>query len=343
MPSILVTGGAGFIGSHTCVSLIENGYDVVVVDDFTNSSPRALERVERITGIAPKLYEVDITGREALEDVFRQEDISAVIHFAGLKAVGESVSQPARYYRTNVCGTLTLLEVMREHGVMDLIFSSSATVYGDPEQLPLKEDFPTGAVTNPYGRTKYMVEEILKDLSAADPAWNFVVLRYFNPIGAHPSGLIGEDPAGIPNNLVPYIAQVASGVLEHVSVFGDDYDTPDGSGIRDYIHVMDLSEGHVASLRWMAGKRGFEAFNLGTGTGYSVFEVIQAFSRASERDIPFEITPRRDGDIAACYADPTKAREELGWTASRGLAKMCEDSWRWQSNNPRGYAEDPSN
>lgn len=337
MKTILVTGGAGFIGSHTCVALLNNGYDVVVIDNLVNSCEESLKRVEEITGKKVSFVEADINNREALEKIFTTYPIDAVIHFAGLKAVGESVHKPLEYYMNNIYGTLVLCDVMRKHDCRNLVFSSSATVYGNPHALPIKEDFPIGGVTNPYGRTKVMQEDIFRDFAVADPRWNILLLRYFNPIGAHESGLIGEDPNGIPNNLMPYITKVAAGKLEKVHVFGNDYNTPDGTGVRDYIHVMDLAEGHVKAVEKLDSKPGVKAINLGTGRGYSVLEIIQAFSKACGKEIPYVIDPRRDGDIDACYADPSLAEKELGWKAQYGLEKMCEDSWRWQQKNPNGY------
>lgn len=334
--SILVTGGAGYIGSHTCVELLDAGYDVVVVDNLSNSSKESLDRVEKITGKTLKFYEADILDKEALENIFQQEKIDSVIHFAGLKAVGESVAKPLEYYHNNVTGTLILCDVMRAHGCKNIVFSSSATVYGSPETVPIKEDFPL-SVTNPYGRTKLMLEEILQDFYVADKEWNVILLRYFNPIGAHKSGLIGENPKGIPNNLLPYITQVAIGKLECLGVFGDDYNTPDGTGVRDYIHVVDLAVGHVKAIEKLNEKKGVLIYNLGTGVGYSVLDIVKNFEKACGKEIKYQIKPRRPGDIATCYADSTKAKEELGWTAERGIAEMCEDSWRWQSNNPNGY------
>ena len=333
---ILVTGGAGFIGSHTCVELIEAGYEVVVVDDLSNSSEESLRRVGQITGTTPKLHIASILDRDALNSIFDEAPVSAVIHFAGFKAVGESVQKPWEYYWNNIVGSLVLTDVMRNHGCKSLVFSSSATVYGDTD-ADLTEECPKGNPTNPYGQTKSMLEQIFTDLSVGDPEWNVVLLRYFNPIGAHESGLIGEDPKGIPNNLVPYIAQVACGKLDHLNVFGNDYDTPDGTGVRDYIHVVDLAIGHVAALAWMNGKTGCEIFNLGTGTGTSVLEIIKAFSAACGHDLPYVIEPRRAGDVTANYADCTKARELMGWEATRNIADMCRDSWNWQSHNPDGY------
>lgn len=335
--SILVTGGAGYIGSHTCVELLNAGYDVVVVDNLCNSCEESLKRVARITGKMPTFYEADLLDRDEVDHIFDVECIDSVIHFAGLKAVGESVYKPLEYYHNNITGTLILCDVMREHGVKNLVFSSSATVYGSPKTVPIKEDFPL-SVTNPYGRTKLMLEEILQDFYVADPEWNIILLRYFNPIGAHESGLIGEDPKGIPNNLVPYITQVAVGKLKCLGVFGDDYDTPDGTGVRDYIHVVDLAIGHVKAIEKLnKEKGGVYIYNLGTGVGYSVLDIVKSFEKACNREIKYEIKDRRAGDIATCYADAAKAKEELGWTAERGIEKMCEDSWRWQSNNPNGY------
>lgn len=334
---ILVTGGAGYIGSHTCVELLERGHEVVVVDNLCNSSEESLRRVEKITGKKPVFYKVDILDREALEDVFAKETVDAVIHFAGLKAVGESVAKPLEYYHNNITGTLILCDVMRAHGVKKIIFSSSATVYGDPAFVPITEDCPKGKITNPYGQTKSMLEQILTDLHTADPEWSVILLRYFNPVGAHKSGLIGEDPAGIPNNLTPYITQVAVGKLKEVGVFGNDYDTPDGTGVRDYIHVVDLAIGHVKALDKLVEGNEVRIYNLGTGHGYSVLDMIKAFSKACGKEISYAIKPRRPGDIATCYADPALAKKELGWEAERGLEEMCEDGWRWQSQNPNGY------
>ncbi len=334
--TILVTGGAGYIGSHTCVELLNSGYDVVVVDNLCNSSEESLKRVKQITGKELIFYQVDLLDKEALTQVFQKEKIDAVIHFAGLKAVGESVVKPLEYYYNNVTGTLVLCDVMRSFGVKDIVFSSSATVYGNPAMVPIREDFSL-SVTNPYGRTKLMLEEILRDLNIADPAWNIILLRYFNPIGAHKSGLIGEDPKGIPNNLAPYITQVASGKLEVLGVFGDNYDTPDGTGVRDYIHVVDLAIGHVKAIEKIIAAPGVCTYNLGTGCGYSVLDLLKAFSKACNKEIPYIIKPRRPGDIATCYADPSLAEIELGWRAERGIEEMCEDAWRWQSDNPNGY------
>jgi UDP-glucose 4-epimerase len=335
---VLVTGGAGYIGSHTCVELLKAGHDVVVVDNLSNSSEESLRRVQRIAGRAPVFERVDIRDGAGLDRIFGEHAIDAVIHFAGLKAVGESVQQPLRYYRNNVEGTLALCEAMSSHGVFDLVFSSSATVYGDPHTVPITEDFPLSA-TNPYGRSKLMVEEILRDLGRADPRWNLVLLRYFNPVGAHESGLIGEDPNGIPNNLVPYITQVAVGKLEQLAVFGDDWPTPDGTGVRDFIHVVDLAIGHLKALDKLAANPGVVAYNLGTGQGYSVLQMIAAVEEACGRKINYRIAPRRPGDIATCYADPTFAAAELNWRAERGIAQMTRDAWNWQRSNPNGYAE----
>lgn len=337
--AILVTGGAGYIGSHTCVELLNEGYDVVVVDNLYNSSEKALDRVEKITGKKVTFYKVDLLDKEALNAVFEKESIDSVIHFAGLKAVGESVAKPLEYYHNNMTGTFNLCDVMRNHGVKNIVFSSSATVYGDPAFIPITEECPKGKITNPYGQTKGMLEQVLTDLNVSDPEWNVVLLRYFNPIGAHESGLIGEDPKGIPNNLVPYIAQVAVGKLEALGVFGDDYDTPDGTGVRDYIHVVDLAKGHVKAIEKLKAKEGVSIYNLGTGNGYSVLQVLHAFEKACGKTLPYVIKPRRPGDIATCYADPAKAAKELGWKAEKGIEEMCADSWRWQSGNPNGYAE----
>ena len=333
---ILVTGGAGYIGSHACVELLNAGYDVTVVDNLSNSKEESLERVQAITGKMLKFHQIDLLDKDALNRIFEQTNIDAVIHFAGLKAVGESVSIPLRYYHNNITGTLNLCDVMAAHNVKQLVFSSSATVYGDPHTVPITEDFPTSA-TNPYGWTKWMIEQILRDLYRSDNSWNIALLRYFNPIGAHASGRIGEDPNGIPNNLLPYIAQVAVGKLPKVSVFGNDYPTPDGTGVRDYIHVVDLSIGHVKALEKLQTLPGLVTYNLGTGNGYSVLQVIAAFEKACGKPIPHQIVARRPGDVAACYADPAKAKVELGWTATRGIEEMCVDSWAWQSKNPNGY------
>ncbi len=336
---VLVTGGAGFIGSHTIVELQQSGYDVVVLDNLSNSSERSLERVEAITGKAVPFYKADILDREALEEIFSKEEIDAVIHFAGLKAVGESVQKPWEYYENNIAGTLTLVDVMRKHGVKNIIFSSSATVYGDPAFIPITEECPKGQCTNPYGWTKSMLEQILSDIQKADQEWNVILLRYFNPIGAHPSGTMGENPNGTPNNLMPYITQVAVGRRKELGVFGNDYDTPDGTGVRDYIHVVDLAIGHVKALKKIEENAGLKIYNLGTGTGYSVLDIVKNFEAANDLEIPYSIKPRRAGDIATCYADPSKAKEELGWEAKYGIREMCADSWRWQKNNPNGYEE----
>lgn len=336
MNTILVTGGAGYIGSHTTLELLNDGYEVVVVDNLSNSKKDALDRVEEITGKTLSFYEVDLLDKKSLDKIFQQHDVDAVIHFAGYKAVGESVQKPLMYYDNNITGTLYLCEVMRKHGVKNLVFSSSATVYGDPAEVPITEDFPTSA-TNPYGRTKLFIEEILKDLHTADESWNIALLRYFNPVGAHESGRIGEDPNDIPNNLMPYITQVAVGKLEKLSVFGDDYPTKDGTGVRDYIHVVDLSIGHLKALEKLDTAPGLVTYNLGTGRGYSVLEMVKAFEEASGKEVPYEIVERRPGDIAECYADPGKAEKELGWTAKRDVLDMCRDAWKWQSNNPNGY------
>ena len=336
---ILVTGGAGFIGSHTCIELLNNGNEVVVVDNLYNANKKSLEVVEKVTGKKVTFYELDIRDEKKLNEVFETEkDIFGVIHFAGLKAVGESCALPLKYYDNNVAGTTTLCRVMEKNNCKNIIFSSSATVYGDPHALPIKEDFPL-SVTNPYGRTKLMLEEILGDVYTADNEWNVVLLRYFNPIGAHESGDIGEDPSGIPNNLLPYVMQVAVGKLEKVNVFGDDFDTHDGTGVRDYIHVVDLARGHVAALKKLEKGSGLTKYNLGTGVGYSVLDIIKSASAAVGHDIPYVIAPRRAGDIAACYADATKAKEELGWEAQYDVKRMCEDSWRWQSKHPNGFEE----
>ena len=335
--SILVAGGAGYIGSHTCVELLEAGYDVVVVDNLYNASREAVRRVEKITGKTVTFYEADILDREALGKIFDAHEIEAVIHFAGYKAVGESVQKPIEYYHNNMTGTLVLCDVMRAHGVKNIVFSSSATVYGDPAQIPITENCPKGQPTNPYGWTKSMLEQVLTDIHTADPQWNVILLRYFNPIGAHKSGLIGEDPKGIPNNLLPYVAQVAVGRRECLGVFGNDYDTPDGTGVRDYIHVVDLAAGHVKAIDKLRERPGVAVYNLGTGNGYSVLQVVAAFEQACGHRIPYEIKPRREGDIATCYCDPQKARAELGWEARYGIAEMCADTWRWQSQNPDGY------
>jgi UDP-glucose 4-epimerase len=333
---ILITGGAGYIGSHTCIELLDAGYELVVIDNLSNSKEESLRRVEELSGKLVTFCKADLLDEAALHNLFNEHNIDAVIHFAGLKAVGESVAMPLHYFENNVAGTLVLCKVMQAHGVKDLVFSSSCTVYGEPSRVPITEDFPRSA-TNPYGRSKLIIEDMLSDLYVSDPGWNIILLRYFNPVGAHPSGRIGEDPNGIPNNLVPYIAQVAVGRLPYVRVFGDDYPTPDGTGIRDYIHVLDLAVGHVRAVERLASRPGLAAYNLGTGRGYSVLEVVAAFERACGRKIPYQITARRPGDIAATYADPQKAQRELGWSARLGLDEMCADSWRWQWANPNGY------
>lgn len=337
--SILVTGGIGFIGSHTVVELQNAGYEVVILDNLSNAKVGVLDRIEAITGKRAKFYEADIRDRAALENIFAQEKIDSCIHFAGLKAVGESVQKPLEYYDNNIAGTLVLLDVMRKNGCKNIIFSSSATVYGDPAFIPITEECPKGTCTNPYGWTKSMLEQIMSDMQNADPEWNVVLLRYFNPIGAHKSGTMGENPNGIPNNLMPYITQVAVGKREELGVFGDDYDTPDGTGVRDYIHVVDLAIGHVKALKKIEEKAGLKIYNLGTGVGYSVLDVVKNFEDASGVKIPYSIKPRRAGDIATCYSDATKAKEELGWEANYGIKEMCEDSWRWQKNNPNGYED----
>ena len=339
MGSILVTGGAGFIGSHTVVELQNAGYDVVVLDNLCNASEKSLERVEAITGKKVPFYKADILDREALEMVFGKEDISAVIHFAGLKAVGESVAKPWEYYENNIAGTLTLVDVMRKHNCKNIIFSSSATVYGNPAFIPITEECPKGQCTNPYGWTKSMLEQILSDIQKADNEWNVILLRYFNPIGAHKSGTMGENPSGIPNNLMPYITQVAVGKRDHLSVFGNDYDTPDGTGVRDYIHVVDLALGHVKAIKKIEENAGLKIYNLGTGHGYSVLDIVKNFEAANGVKIHYEICERRAGDIATCYSDASLAKKELGWEAQYGIKEMCEDSWRWQKNNPNGYED----
>lgn len=337
--SVLVTGGVGYIGSHTTIELIKEGKDVIIVDNLSNSNVVVLDRIEDITGVKPKFYEIDVQNREKLEKVFKENNIDSVIHFAASKAVGESVEKPLEYYSNNIKNTLVLLEAMRKYNVKNFVFSSSATVYGDPHKCPILEDFPLSA-TNPYGQTKLMIENILRDICKADKSINVAILRYFNPVGAHKSGKIGEEPNGIPNNLMPYITKVAIGQLKELSVFGDDYNTPDGTGVRDYIHVLDLACGHVKALEKLENKPGLVTYNLGTGNGYSVLEMVQAFSKASGRDITYKIAPRRPGDIAMCYADASKAKKELGWEAKYNLYEMCEDSWRWQSLNPNGYEQE---
>ena len=337
--TVLVTGGAGYIGSHTCVELINRGYDVVVIDNLVNSCEKSLERVRDITGKNVTFYQEDVRNRAALDDIFEKFDVNCVIHFAGLKAVGESVQMPLEYYDNNLFSTVTLCEAMRDHGVGNIVFSSSATVYSGDNEMPLKEVSRTGMCTNPYGWTKYMCEQILRDTAKANDGWSVTLLRYFNPIGAHPSGLIGEDPRGIPNNLMPYISQVAVGRRDHLNVFGDDYNTHDGTGVRDYIHVCDLASGHVAAIDYMQKHKGENVFNLGTGTGYSVLDMVKAFERVTGRSVPYEITARRPGDLATVYASPDKSAELLGWKAKYNLDDMCRDAWNWQSKNPMGYAD----
>ncbi len=337
--AVLVTGGAGYIGSHTCVELLNAGKDVVIVDNFYNCKKSSLDRIRALVKKDFKFYECDIRDKKGLDEIFKKEKIDSVIHFAGLKAVGESVHKPLEYFDNNVNGTLVLLEVMRENGCKKIVFSSSATVYGMNNVSPLTEDMEVGGVTNPYGRTKYMIECILKDLYVSDDTWSICLLRYFNPIGAHKSGTMGEDPNGIPNNLMPYITQVAIGKREFLNVWGDDYDTPDGTGVRDYIHVVDLALGHIKAVEKVEGCNGLFIYNLGTGKGYSVLDVVKAFEKASGVEIPYRIGPRRDGDIATCYSDPSKAFKELGWKAERDIEEMCEDSWRWQKQNPNGYPD----
>ena len=336
--AILVTGGAGFIGSHTCVELLNAGYEIVVVDNYYNANPKSLERVKELTGKDFKSYECDIRYSEGMDKIFKENKIDAVIHFAGLKAVGESCQKPIEYYDNNIGGTLKLCDVMRNNGCKNIVFSSSATVYGMKNVSPLKETMKTGGTTNPYGTTKYMIEIILEDIYKSDNEWNVTLLRYFNPIGAHESGRIGENPSGIPNNLMPYITQVAIGKRPFLSVYGNDYDTPDGTCIRDYIHVVDLADGHVKAVNnILDGKKGVQIFNLGTGKGYSVLDIVKAFSKAYGKELPYKIAPRRPGDLAVCFSDPTKAKEVLGWEAKRGIDDMCRDSWNWQSKNPNGY------
>lgn len=334
--NILVTGGAGFIGSHTVVELLNENENVIVVDNLSNSKKEALNRVEDIAGKSVTFYQTDLLDKQGIDEIFSKHDIDSVIHFAGYKAVGESVEKPLKYYHNNITGTIFLCEVMRAHDVTNIVFSSSSTVYGDPAEVPVTEDFPTSA-TNPYGRTKLFIEDILRDLYVADDSWNVALLRYFNPVGAHPSGRIGEDPNDIPNNLMPFITQVAVGKLEQLSVFGDDYPTHDGTGVRDYIHVVDLAKGHLSALKKLEENPGVVTYNLGTGTGYSVLDVVKAFEKASGQEVPYKITDRRPGDIAINFADPSKAEKELGWKAQYDLVDMCRDSWRWQSQNPNGY------
>ena len=337
--NVLVTGGAGYLGSHACLELLESGYDVVALDNLSNSSSKSLDRVEQLTGKKVKFYEGDILDREILEEIFNKEDINFCIHFAGLKAVGESVRKPWEYYNNNINGTLTLLDAMRKHNVKNIIFSSSATVYGDPVQIPITEECPKGSCTNPYGWTKSMIEQILMDMYKADNEWNMVILRYFNPVGAHASGMIGENPKGIPNNLMPYVTQVALGKLPELGVFGGDYDTPDGTCIRDYIHVVDLIDGHVKALKKLEEKSGLSVYNLGTGNGVSVLELVENFEKATGVKIPYQIKDRRAGDIPVCYSDSKKAYEELGWKAKYGIFEMCRDAWNWQTKNPDGYGD----
>ena len=332
---ILVTGGAGYIGSHTCVELLNAGYEIVVMDNFSNSKPAALERIKKVTGKDFKFYETDLLDEKGMDKIFDENDIEAVVHFAGLKAVGESVAMPLEYYHNNITGTLILCASMKKHDVKKIVFSSSATVYGNPATVPITEDFPL-STTNPYGSTKLMIENILRDLYVSDNDWSIALLRYFNPIGAHESGLLSEDPNGIPNNLMPYIARVAAGKLPHLNVFGSDYPTPDGTGVRDYIHVVDLSLGHLKALEWVFREKGVDAFNLGTGNGYSVLEMVKAFEKASGKPVKYELAPRRPGDIAMCYANPAKAKEFLDWEAKKGINEMCTDSWRFVDKNPNG-------
>jgi UDP-glucose 4-epimerase len=334
--AILVTGGAGYIGSHTCVELLQAGYEVIVIDNLVNSKEESITRIREITGKPLVFYKADLLDKQAINEIFKSKSIEAVMHFAGFKAVGESVALPLRYYHNNIAGTLTLLEIMQIHGVKKIVFSSSATVYGNPHTVPITEDFPLSA-TNPYGQTKLIIEQILSDLHYSEPDWNIAILRYFNPIGAHPSGKIGEDPNGIPNNLVPYITQVAIGKLNVLNIFGSDYETPDGTGVRDYIHVVDLAAGHIKALQKLNENPGKVVYNLGTGKGYSVLEIINTFSKVTGKEIPYRFVERRPGDIAVSYADPSKANNELGWSTKYGLEEMCTDAWRWQRNNPEGY------
>ncbi|MDE6435701.1 MAG: UDP-glucose 4-epimerase GalE [Lachnospiraceae bacterium] len=335
--TILVTGGAGYIASHTNVELLKEGYDVIVMDNLCNSSKESITRVEKITGKQIKFYETDMRDIDGMNAIFKENRIDVIIHFAGLKAVGESCEKPYEYYDNNIAGTLNIIKMMKQYNVKKIVFSSSATVYGEPETVPITEDSKVGGVTNPYGRTKLMIEEILSDIYKADPSFDIAILRYFNPIGAHESGMIGEAPNGIPNNLLPYVAKVAAGILPKVNVFGDDYETPDGTGVRDYIHVVDLAKGHVCALKKLLEHPGLLIYNLGTGIGYSVLDIIKNFEKACGKEIPYEIVPRRPGDVPVCYSDPGKAQRELGWKAQYGIDKMCEDTWRWQSNNPNGY------
>ena len=336
--SVLVTGGAGYIGSHTVIQLLENNKEVIIVDNFSNSNPMVLDKIKEITNKDFKFYEIDTKNQEELEIVFKENKIDSVIHFAAYKAVGESVSKPLEYYTNNIVNTLSVLNLMKKYDVKKFVFSSSATVYGDPHTCPITEDFPL-STTNPYGATKLMIEDMLRDISKADPSFNIAILRYFNPVGAHSSGLIGEDPNDIPNNLMPYISQVAVGKLEKLSVFGNDYNTPDGTGVRDYIHVVDLANGHLKALDKLDTNCGLVTYNLGTGNGYSVLDMVKAFSKASGKEVAYKIVDRRPGDVAMCYADPKKANEELGWKAQYGIKEMCEDAWNWQSKNPNGYSK----
>lgn len=335
--NVLLTGGAGYIGTHTCVEILNAGHNAIVVDNFSNSCPEAVKRVEEIAGKKVLLFEADVSDNRAIDRIFAENNIDAVIHFAGLKAVGESCEKPVEYYRNNIDSTLTLLEVMKKYGVNNFVFSSSATVYGTPKEVPLVETMPSGSPTNPYGWTKFMIEQILKDTAKANPKLSVVLLRYFNPIGAHESGRIGENPNGIPNNLMPYITQVAAGRLKRLGIFGNDYPTHDGTGVRDYIHVVDLAKGHVKAIDYAANHKGTEVFNLGTGVGYSVLDIVKAFIKVNNIDIPYDIKPRRAGDIAECYSDPAKAEKVLGWKAEKNLEDMCRDSWNWQSHNICGY------